>query len=369
MDYKLLKLEPYSTAKDNLFFWIKHYYVWKFTNAKIDKDKELDDFDLSALCGKMLSNTTDTMDDKVISIVNKASKSLVGVNASHSTYRVFYPFIEKSKEIASIKDIDQNCIKDFILKESHKESEATKKRYYVHLKALFNFIQEHNIIPNTDKPFMFNIGKDKHGKAEPILRTHKGKKTTIFLNTKQLKKLDADIVKYEYDDDFDKAMEILIIRLFIYSMISTSELIKIKDTDFVEVENDKTTLELELEDRVIPLPRARLIKYINLYRKHNKCRDCKYFFCSRKTQTPINIHTINKIIKKHFENSSIKSKQQTAEVLKNSGAIFMYRQGISDKKLQQLLGHKTLQTTRRLLDAGNTDHYTVADLFVDFGKE
>lgn len=368
MDYKLLKLEPHKTTKDNLFFWIKHYYVWKFINAKPKEDKRQDDFDLSALCAKMLLGSTDTM-DKVISIVNKASKSLIGVNASHSTYKVFYPYISKQETLESIRDIDQDFIKDFILKENHNEEDATKKRYYTHLKALFNFIQDHNIVENTDKPFMFNIGKDRHGKAEPILRTHKGKKTTTFLNTKQMKKLDADVVKYKYEDDFEKAMQILIIRLFMYGMISTSELIKIKDNDFVEVENDKTTLELELEDRVIPLPRARLIKYINLYRANNKCKDCEYFFCSRKTQTPINIHTINKIIKKQFANSGIKTKQQTAEVLKNSGAIFMYRQGISDKKIQNLLGHKTMQTTRRLLEAGNTDHYKVAELFADFGKE
>lgn len=368
MTYKLRPLEEYSTPQKNLFVWISDCYAWKFLTAKIDKDKQKDDFDLSLLVNNMLKTSTDTM-EKVIDVVKEASNNgITGVKNSYTTLESFYNHVEKDKNIESIKEIDQQYIENFILSVNHAESNATKERYYTHLKALFNFIQEHNTIKGTDKPFMFNIGKSKDGRVKKILHTRKEKKLPVFLETVEMQTLNKTMVKNpNYKDDADKATQILIMRLFMFGLVSISELQHIKYVDFATVD-DMSILELKVSDRVIPLPRRKLIEYINTLNKSKKCDDSEYFFCMSKSLNYVNNQTIGNIIKSQFEYAKIKKSQATADVLRNSGAIYLNRRGISDKKLQTLRGDKTIESIQILLKSANTDHYSTASMFDDLVK-
>jgi len=360
-NYKLLKLEPKNTTSENLFFWIKHYYVHKFLNAKL-KTEVPNDFDLSALINSMVRDSTDTM-DKVIIVVNKASKGIVGVNASNSTFRAFYRHIQDDN-IASIKEINQQYVENFILSANHQESNTTKERYYTHLKALFNFIQDHNL-DEGNKPYIFNIGKDKDGKAKKILHARKEKKLPVYLTTEEMKILNKRISEKSnphYKDDEDKATQILIIRLLMFGLVSISELQHIKAEDFITVD-DMNVLELKVGNRIIPLPRRKLIKYINILKDSKKCKDSEYLFCMSKSLKYISNRAVGDIIKNQFEYAKIKKHRATADVLRASGTIYLNRRGISDKKLQELRGDKTILTVQILLKSAITDHLDISSMF------
>jgi len=361
MSYKLLKLEPKKTTEKNLFFWIKHYYVHKFLNAKQKKEVP-NDFDLSALVNSMLRDSTDNM-DKVIKVVNTASKGIVGVNASHSTFKAFYSHIQDDN-IASIKEINQQYVENFILSVNHSESNTTKERYYTHLKALFNFIQDHNL-DDGDKPYIFNIGKDRNGKAKKILHTRKENKLPVYLTTEEMKILNKRISEKNnphYKDDENRATQILIIRLLMFGLISISELQHIKIADFITVD-DMNILELKVGDRIIPLPRRKLIEYINILKDSKKCAESEYFFCMQKSLKHISNRAVGDIIKNQFEYAKIKKPKATADVLRASGTIYLNRKGISDKKLQELRGDKTILTVQILLKSAITDHCNTATMF------
>jgi len=58
-EYKLLPLEKYPTALENLHFWIKHFFIFKVTSLKIDESKA-DNFDIASISSRLLqSNNID----------------------------------------------------------------------------------------------------------------------------------------------------------------------------------------------------------------------------------------------------------------------------------------------------------------------
>jgi site-specific recombinase XerD len=366
MKYKLLPLEKYKNPILDTFFWIKHFYVWRFLDAKLKTENVPDDFDLSALINDMLKQSTNNM-DKVIAIVNKASKGIMGVNSSHSTLKPFHEYVSKDKDLHSIIGIDQHYIKNYVVSVNSEEETATKERYYTHLKKLFNFMQDHNIVEGQEEPHKFNIGKDKQGKAEKFFHTRKEKKLPIFLETEEMQILNKRISEKSnphYKDEVDKATQILIIRLFMFGLISISELQHIKATDFITVD-DMSILELKVGDRVIPLPRRKLIGYINTLKASKKCEESEYLFCMGKSLKYISNRVVGDIIKNQFDYAKIKKPKATADVLRNSGTIYLNRRGISDKKLQEIRGDKAILTVQILLKSAVTDHYSTASMFDD----
>jgi len=363
MSYKLLPLEKYQNPVQDLFYWIKHYYVWKFLNAKLKTKNVPNDFDLSALVNMMLRESTDTM-DKVIEIVNKASKGITGVNSTHSTYKPFYSHVCKD-ELRSIIEINQVYIKDYILSANSKEDQATKERYYTNLKKLFNFIQDHNFVNDKQDLHMFNIGKYTSGKAEKLFHTRKEQSLPVYLEPNEFELLNKEIVKKKYyPDDFEWSKQVLIVRLFMIGLLKTSEVINLKDSDFVEVE-DKSILELKVSGRTVNLPRAKFIKYLNAYRELKKCDESEFFFCSTRNQSQISNQYISKIIAEQFNNAGIKKSKTTAEVLKNSGMVYLRRSGYSDIKLQKMTGTKAIRTIQDFLNSVSTDHVGISDILSD----
>ena len=269
----------------------------------------------------------------------------------------------------SIRDIDDATIRDYVLRANHNETEPAKKSLYKYAKHFFNFIQEKNIYYKDEKPYLFNIGKDANGNSIPLLRTHKAQKELVFLSTKELKQLDTSILTYpHYRNELDKVKSILIMRFFIYAGITVTELINLSFDDIIELnDTDKNIiLEIEIQEpkkRVIPIPKKRFIKYLNSYKKLAECNSI--LFCSKNKNTKTSRQTISAIVKKQLEYAGINKSQMTPEILKNSFGIYLSRKGVSNKKIQKLLGHSNLQTTKNLIKAGQNvaDKISIANLF------
>jgi len=366
MEYKLLPLNKYNNTEDDLLFWIKHFYVYKFIHVKKDAAKLKDDFDLAYLTGKLLNKSTDTM-YKVLSVVSEASVMGLSVNQHKKTFEAFYKYVH-SQHLNSIKEIDQAFIEDWILKVNHDKKQSTKSGYYTHLKTLFNFIQESNTQKGSTQPYFFNIGKDSHGKAKKLFHTPKEKTVKVWLDTNEMIKLDKNVLTYKgYRNEFERAKQVLIVRLFMFACITTSELMHIKNDDWLDVKDDMSILELKISNRIISLPRRKFITYINTYRKLNECKKGEYFFNSNRTCTQINNIYLSTMLKKHFENSKIKKSKITPEILRFSGAIYLHHErGLSDKKIQEYLGLSSLRRAREIINIGKKDKYIVTDFFDAF---
>jgi len=373
---QLQNLEQYKDLEKDLFFWVKYYIIDRI--VELDKSKAKEDLDVSSLVHEINEKIVNI--DDLIRVCKKAQRlGITGISTYANKIKYLYSYLV-ALNYNSIRDIDDVTIRDYVLKANHNETEATKKSLYKYAKHFFNFIQEKNIYYQDEKPYLFNIGKDVNGNSIPLLRTHKVQKELVFLSTKELKQLDTSILTYpHYRNKLDKVKSILIMRFFIYSGITVTELINLTFDNIVELnDTDKNTiLEIEIQEpkksavpfpkkRFIPIPKKRFIEYLNSYRELAECDSI--LFCSKNKNTKTSRQTISAIVKKQLEYAGINKSQMTPEILKNSFGIHLSNMGVSDKKIQILLGHSNLQTTKNLIKAGQNvvDKISIADLFEEF---
>jgi len=365
---QLQNLEQYQDLKKDLFYWVKYYMIDRI--VELDKSKAKEDLDISALVNEINNKVAD-IDDLMVVCREAQRLGIAGISTyANKLHRLFNYLTTLPYD--SIRDIDDTTIRDYVLKANHSESDAAKISLYKYAKYFFNFIQEKNIYYEDEKPYFFNIGKDINGNPIPLLRTRKEQKELIFLSAKELKQLDTSILTYpHYKNELDKVKSVLIMRFFIYSGITVSELINLTFDDIIYLDDgDKNTvLEIEVgtpKKRVIPIPKKRFIKYLNSYKELSECDNI--FFCSKNKMTKTSRQTISALLKKQLEYAGINKAQMIPEILKNSFGIYLASKGVSAKKIQKLLGHSNLQTTKNLIQAGQNvvDKISVADLFDEF---
>jgi integrase/recombinase XerD len=202
----------------------------------------------------------------------------------------------------------------------------------------------------------------------PFKRTHK--KVPSYLNKQQLSKLSKSVVDQEKKDttknDFERARNILIVRLFIYSGIKTSELLSLQDDDFVMI--DSKTIELNIKGssaskRVIPIPRGKFIEYCNTYIKDKQVgRDSYFFYSPSNPNKKLNSEIVVNLIKKHFKLAKI-SNSGGATSIRNGYAIYLDRVKYPLVKIQKLMGHSNIRTTRDLVMLDSPELLKTADIF------
>ena len=104
---------------------------------------------------------------------------------------------------------------------------------------------------------------------------------------------------------------------------------------------------------------------------HRELSDCTdILFCSKNHATKTARQTISNIVKKQLDYAKLGDEDASPEIFKNSFAIFLHDSGVSNKKIQTLLGHANLQTTRAMLNSSKTiaGKVNVADAFKNFSK-
>ena len=266
------KLIQYNNTEKDLLFWIKHFLVFKL--SKLDNSNIKDDFDISFY----FQQIKQCKNIKCIKNIALDIKKQLG-----SFYNIvmplerFYKFIETMK-LDNITDITNSIFyEDFLGKELDSASQSKKIIYKSAIKQLFDYVDEHNNYYDNGEPYIFNITKDNKGNIVSLPRLKQYRKVPIFLNQEELKKLNKnimtcnDFVKANYE--FQRAKDILIIKLLIYSGITSSELVNLKLSDIQEVvNNSKKYLQLNihdsnLSDRLIPISNKNIIRHYNRYLK------------------------------------------------------------------------------------------------------
>lgn len=361
--HKLLKHKDFN--KD-LLFWIKHYLNYRFLTIK--KTNVSSDFDLPKISSIILSDSNDTI-EKLSKSIDEATKiGLKGMSIHKIACAGFYNYCLDYK-FESIKEISNSSIRDYTTRVCDDLTTTRKYDFYSTLIKLFDFISDNNI-DEDKKPYLFNISYDSSGRKikVPFKRVHK--KIPNYLTQQQLSKLSQSVVVQEKanktKNDFERARNILIVRLFIYSGIKTSELLSLQDDDFVL--SDGKIVELNIKGsgaskRVIPIPRGKFVEYYNTYTKDKQVGKNNYFFYSpTNPNKKLNSEIIVNLIKKHFKLAKI-SNTGGATAIRNGYAIYLDRVKHPLVKIQKLMGHSNVRTTRDLVMIDSPELLKTADIF------
>jgi len=318
---KNYKLSKYNNADKDLLFWIKHYLNYRFLTIKKTNVKE--GFDLPKISSIILSDSNDTI-EKLSKSIDEATKiGLKGMSIHKIACVGFYNYCLDYK-FESIKEISNSSIRDYTTRVCDGLANTRKYDFYTTLIQLFDYISDNNT-DEDNKPYLFNISFDNSNMKikPPFKRVHK--KVPNYLTQQQLSKLSQSVVVQEKADktknDFERARNILIVRL------------------------------------------GKFIEYYNTYTKDKQVGKNGYFFYApSKPNKKLNSEIVVSLIKKHFKLSKI-SNTGGATAIRNGYAIYLDRVKYPHAKIQKLMGHSNIRTTRDLVLIDSPELLKTADIF------
>lgn len=357
-------LNKYDKLEKNIFFWIKKYLSNKLST--LNTSKASSEFDKETYCNKILETTSqeelkdiqkDVVKYKIMSFYNYSSVMLYFYNS----------IVENKFNIKSMQEINNDIIYNgFIVNILKDKSTLTKKRFYMITINFFNFIDENSISNNN---FRFNIEQNEKDKKH-------NNSDLIYLN-------DDEIIKFNNFLDVTNNIEIgnkLLLKIFLFSGISASELINLKVKDLAYINNpiDKYSSILNLhiksigeeKSRDIPLPKIFVEDCFMLYKEMILDKyECKGFYplffltiYTNKIES-LSLKTILQITKKAFQDSGINKNKITTEIFRNTFAIYLKNQRFEDKYIQKLLGHQNLKATYAITKHATKTSYLCSDEF------
>lgn len=372
---KPTKLIHYNDTKKDLLFWIKRFLADKI--ATVSRKKVKDDFDLAALVRDMTSDATDTI-EKVIEVAATARRmGLDGIKRPSSNVEKLYRFVEANTDtLPSITSINKATIDTFAEKSEPDASDEAKDTMFNVSRNLFNFIDDNT----PEGEHLFGIKKGKKGWGGRAASGAARKTQPTHLTEEEIRQYNKGILGIDYASEFERNRDILIGRILLFSGITASELIELRDEDIVEDEVDPVNiLQINIDGkgaakRSIPVPKRKLVVFLNAYKEsRGVSKNGRMFFspatAKKSVESAMTDKGIRGILARQFKAVGLPEKKATPTVMRNSFGIFMYRSMMfdgnpnADRYVQKLMGHSNVVTTRNLVKFSGVNQMKVAKFF------
>lgn len=266
-------------------------------------------------------------------------KSLIGANYSPRTIRSYTDdlkqFLEFVKEIRvdfetpeRLEGID---IVEFLNKMASRGfTGTTRVRKLAAVRKFFNFMQDNDFIK----------GNPSHTVKGPIKEDKMP--TVLFKNEYKALLYEASSNPRDY----------AILQTFLQTGIRVSELVNLK-LDDIDFENKDMIVRQGKgkKDRTIPLE-SQALDAISKYLQSREKSDSEYVFLAR-NGTSLDVRSVRYLVKKYVSKAGIK-KHTSAHTLRHTYGSHKVENGLSIPALQQLLGHKDMQTTYKYVHLAKT---------------
>jgi integrase/recombinase XerD len=318
----------------SMLFWITKYIKYKLTSLSNRQVKDSEA--LFEILEKL--NKIDSIEE-LKAVAKKARNiGLIGINTYFKPLEKLYSYIEK-KRLASLKEIDEELIIDFLTSSTAALSDATKKNYRTSMINFFKYIEKHN--EENGNAHLFNIElKNWAG-----LRGKSGVKLPTYLSEEEIKRFIDAIDTYPFRSDVAHRNR-LIIKLILYTGIRVSEAINLKLKDFMPQE-DIYLIKITGKGnkaRVVMIKKKHIKKELDEWLKIRQCKD-NLIFCNKKG-TPLTQAYISRMVEKILISCGIRKEKNGAHMLRHTFATLLYNKSKDLVLVQEALGHASLDTSR-----------------------
>lgn len=343
------KLEHTGKVDTDLLFWIKEYLSIKaFEFFEKSTSNTVDDI----IASIELIRNSNSIDEAKENTALLAKDGLKSISRANTALHKFYVYCVN--KINSIKDIDTNFLQDF--KEWLTISDSTKKGYVDAVLEMISYTQK----TNTDK-YQFDID-------ESIVRLNKKsipRKMIDVMDDEEFERFSRSIIKFKYRNEYEKARDILICRLFIFSGITTEELLKLQVGKSFIVNGSDMLLRMG-NRKDIELPRSMLITHFNKY-KELSLKNKKYDI-EHKPLINISKRQVQNIVKELLEFANIKREPMSPQMIRYSLFVWLYNKRnaeneISFNTIQELSGIKSKKELEKILNTFDKETVAIAKMF------
>ena len=347
------ELDFNTTFEKTLLFWIERFIRNKLTTLS---NRQVNDKQKLAAIIQSLVKGTKSIDELSIIVKEARNIGLAGINTYFNPLFKLYNFI-LNLGLASMKEIDEELLSDFLASETSALSDASKKNHRIALLALFSYIDKQN--ENEDgTSYLFKIELKNWGG----LSGKSGTKLPSFMNKLEIDKFLNAIDTFEFTDNIAYRNR-LILKIIIYTGVRVSEILNLKMKDMFKEEN---VYLLQIKGKGNK-PRVVMIKSSiieNDLKYWLDIRVCKsdLLVCNQKGERLTQAY-VSRIVENILISAGIRKEKNGAHMLRHSFATLLYAKHHDLILVQEALGHADINTSRIYTHFDKDRLYKTTEIF------
>ena len=347
------ELDFNTTFEKTLLFWIERFIRNKLTTLS---NRQVNDKQKLAAIIQSLVKGTKSIDELSFIVKEARNIGLAGINTYFNPLFKLYNFI-LNLGLASMKEIDEELLSDFLASETSALSDASKKNHRIALLALFSYIDKQN--ENEDgTSYLFKIELKNWGG----LSGKSGTKLPSFMNKVEIDKFLNAIDTFEFTENIAYRNR-LILKIIIYTGVRVSEILNLKMKDIFKEEN---VYLLQIKGKGNK-PRVVMIKssIIENDLKHwLDIRVCNsdLLVCNQKGERLTQAY-VSRIVENILISAGIRKEKNGAHMLRHTFATLLYAKHHDLILVQEALGHADINTSRIYTHFDKDRLYKTTEIF------
>ncbi|WP_331773806.1 tyrosine-type recombinase/integrase [Sulfurospirillum sp. 1612] len=326
-----------ATFSKTYLFWLS-----KFTRNKITtlSNRNVTDKDRLAQIIQHLAQGSDNI--KVLKQWLNDARN-IGMGGIHVYFRPLEKLYEYLMRFgaASMREIDEELLSDFLASETSQLSDASKKNYRIALLSFFSYIDKQNSDENGTA-YHYGIELKNWGG----LGGKGGIKLPSYLNKDEVQRFIAAIDAYEFKTPEIGIRNRLIIKLILYTGIRVGEAIGVKKSDFFK---DEDTYVIQVrgkgnKPRVVMIREKIIQSDLLAWLEIHHCHD-GLMFCNQKG-TKLTQAYLSRIVEQILISAGIRKEKNGCHMLRHTFATLLYQKSHDLILVQESLGHADINTSR-----------------------
>ncbi|WP_416863433.1 tyrosine-type recombinase/integrase, partial [Helicobacter ganmani] len=267
---------------------------------------------------------------------------LIGINTYIQPLLKLYDYLNYLG-LASLKEVDEEMLKEFLTIHTSALSDATKKNYRMTLLNFFSFIDKQNE-DDEGASYNFHIELKNWGG----LRGKSGQKLPSYMNEDEVRRFLNGIDCFPFKHESLGARNRLLLKIIIYTGIRVSEALNLKIKDIM-LDGEFFIIQVRGKGNK---PRVVMIKAKNIdydfsswiNSRPNEVQD-DLVFCNQKGKNLTQAY-VSRIVEQVLLTNGIRKEKNGAHMLRHSFATLLYQKSQDLVLVQEVLGHASLDTSR-----------------------
>ena len=329
-------IDAKESFERSLLFWLDRFIKSKLTslsNRHVEENEKL-----SFIIGA-LNKGSQKMEDLKNLAKEARNIGLIGINLYINPLEKFYRYLVPMG-LASLKEIDEEILSEFLASQTGSLSDATKKNYRMAVVSFFKFIDKQNE-DTQGNSHQFRIELKNWGG----LGGKRGEKLPAHMYKEELGRFFQAIEETEFKL-YAQAKNRLLIKVIIYTGMRVSEALGLKLKDIVR-EGEYFIFQIRGKGNK---PRTAMIKTIHLQKDFDEWMGIRspalpLLFQSR-TCKPLTQAYVSYIMDKMLLHAGIRKEKNGAHMLRHTFATLLYQKNRDLILVQEALGHSDLNTSR-----------------------
>ncbi|OCR14112.1 tyrosine-type recombinase/integrase [Helicobacter pullorum] len=323
----------------NLLFWIERFVYSKLnslSNHQVQNKKDI------ILALNALRKGAKSIQELQEICKQCRNAGLIGINTYFIPLMKLYEYLNYLG-LASLKEVDEEMLKEFLTIHTSSLSDATKKNYRIALINFFGFIDKQNEDDDSTS-YIFRIELKNWGG----LRGKSGQKLPSYMNEEEVQRFLNGIETYPFKHQDLGARNRLLLKTIIYTGIRVGEALNLKIKDIM-LDGEFYVIQVKGKGNK---PRVVMIKAKNIHSDFGAWINSRpleveneLLFCNHKAKKLTQAY-VSRIVEQVLLTNGIRKEKNGAHMLRHSFATLLYQKSQDLVLVQEALGHASLDTSR-----------------------